>query len=93
MRKPSHKHVKDLAGLARLRRPLAGWVHCSQGHSFDARVIPASVAGAELAPSSGCDLPARERSSELLRALISALFISWMPHGLEAVRVLPRVTG
>ena len=79
MRKPSHKHVKDLAGLARLRRPLAGWVHCSQGHSFDARVIPASVAGAELAPSSGCDLPARERSSDTLQALISTLSMGGMP--------------
>ena len=83
MRKPLHKHEKDPAGLARPRRPLAGWVHRSQGHSVDARVIPASVAGAELAPSSGCDLPVCERSSDTLQALISALFMGrimgWMP--------------
>ena len=93
MRKSFHKHVKDLAELARPGRLFAGWVHRSRGHSFDARIILGSVAGAELKHACGCDLPVRERSSELLRALISALFISWMPHGLEAVRVLPRVTG
>ena len=75
MRKPLHKHEKDPAGLARQRRPRAGWVHRSKGHSVDARVIPASVAGAELAPSSGCDLRVCERSSDTLQALISALFM------------------
>lgn len=79
MRKPLHKHEKDPAGLARLRRPLAGWVHLPQGHSFDARMIPASVAGAELKHACGCDLPVRERSSELLRALISIIFMGRMP--------------
>lgn len=77
--KPFHKHVKDSAGLARFRRPLMTRAHLSQGHSLDARMMPASVAGAELKHSCGCDLPARERSSELLRALISIIFMGGMP--------------
>ena len=93
MRKRIHKRVKDPADLARPRRPLKTCAPLSQGHSLDARMILGSVAGAELKHACGCDLPVRERSRELLRALISALFIGWMPHGLEAVRVLPRVTG
>ena len=75
MRKPLHKHEKDPAVLARSRRPLAGWVHRSLGHSFDARMIPASVAGAELKHACGDELPARERSRERLPAMISALFM------------------
>ena len=75
MRKPLHKHEKDPAGLARSRRPLAGWVHRSLGHSLDARMIPASVAGAELKHACGCDLPVRERSCDRLPAMISAPFI------------------
>ena len=53
--------------------------HLSQGHSFDTRMTPASVVGAELKHSRVCDLPARERSSELLRALISIIFMGRMP--------------
>ena len=79
MRKPLHKHEKDPAGLARPRRPLMTCAHLSQGLCLDARVIAGSVAGAELAPSSGCDLAARERPIIRSRALISALFIGWMP--------------
>ena len=94
MTKPIHTHLKDPAGLARPRRPLKTCAHLSQGHSLDTRTIPGSVAGAELEYSCGCDLPACERSSELLRALISALFMGWMPcYGVDAVRVRPRVTG
>lgn len=77
--KPFHKHVKDSVGLARLRRPLMTRAHLSQGHSLDARMMPASVAGAELEPSSGCDFPERERSRQLLRALISIIFMGGMP--------------
>ena len=51
----------------------------SQGLCLDARMIAGSVAGAELAPSSGCDLAAREQSSDTLQALISALFMGRMP--------------
>lgn len=47
----------------------------SQGLCFDARMIAGSVAGAELKHACGFDLPVREQSSELLRALISALFM------------------
>ena len=74
--KPFHKHVKDPADLA---RPLMTRAHPSQGHSLDARMIAGSVAGTELEPSSGCDLAARERPIIRSRALISALFIGWMP--------------
>ena len=77
--KPFHKRVKDPADQARPRRPLMTRAHPSQGHSLDARMIAGSVAGAELAPSSGCDLAARERPIIRSRALISALFIGWMP--------------
>jgi len=73
--KPFHKHVKDPADLA---RPLMTCAPLSQGHSLDARMILGSVAGAELAPSSRCDLAARERSCDRL-ARISALFMGWMP--------------
>jgi len=79
VRKPFHKHVKDPAGLARSRRPLMTRADLSQGLCFDARVVPGSVAGAELAPSSGCDLAARERSCDRL-AQISALFMGWTPR-------------
>ena len=75
MRKPLHKHEKDPAGLARLRRPLMACAHLSQGHTLDARVIARSIAGAELEPSSGRDLAARERSCDRLPAMISALFM------------------
>ena len=74
--KPFHKHVKDPADLA---RPLMTRAHLSQGHSLDGRVVPGSVAGAELKQACGDDLTARERSSDRLQALISALFIYWMP--------------
>ena len=80
MRKPLNKHEKDPAGLARPRRPLMTCAHLSQGLCLDARMIAGSVAGAELAPSSGCDLAARERSIVRLRALISARFMGRMPH-------------
>jgi len=93
VRKPLHKHEKNPAGLARSRRPLMTRAPRSQGLCFDARVIAESVAGAELKHACGSDLPVREQSCDGLQALISALFIAWMPHGLEAVRVLPRVTG
>ena len=74
--KPFHKHVNDPADLA---RPLMTRAPLSQGHSLDARMILGSVAGAELKHACGCDLPVREQSSELLRALISARFMGWMP--------------
>ena len=74
--KPFHKHVKDPADLA---RPLMICAPLSQGHSLDARMILGSVAGAELKNSFGFDLAVREQSSELLRALISARFMGWMP--------------
>ena len=77
--KPFHEHTKNPAGLARPRRPLTNCAHLSKRHSFDARVIPGSVAGAELTHPCGCDLPVREQSSELLRALISKLLLGWMP--------------
>ena len=77
--KPFHKHVKDPAGQARPRRPLANCAHLAKGHYFGARVIPGSVAGAELTNPYGCDLPVREQSSELLPALISTLLLGWMP--------------
>ena len=79
MRKSFYKHAKDPAGLARPRRPLMTRAHPSQGHSLDARMIPESVAGAELKHTLGCDLATRERSRELLRALISTLFMGGMP--------------
>ena len=79
MRKLFHKHLKDPADLARLRRPLMTRARLSQGHSLDARVVPGSVAGAELKHACGCDLPARERSSDTLQALISGIFMGWMP--------------
>ena len=74
--KPFHKHVNDPADLA---RPLRTCAPLSQGHSLDARMILGSVAGAELKHACGCDLPVREQSSELLRALISARFMGRMP--------------
>ena len=74
--RPFHKHMKNPAGLA---RPLANFTHLSKGHSFGARVIPGSVAGAEFKHPCGCDLPAREQPSELLRALIFKLLLGWMP--------------
>ena len=74
--KPFHKHVKDPADLA---RPLMTCAPLSQGHSLDARMILGSVAGAELKHACGSDLAGREQSSELLRALISALFMGRMP--------------
>ena len=49
----------------------------SQGLFFDARVMPGLFASAELKLACGCDLPVREQSSELLPALISALFLAW----------------
>ena len=73
--KPFHKHVKDTAELARPGRLFAGWVHRSQGHSFDARMIPASLAGAELKHAGGCGLPVSGRSCDRLPAMISAPFI------------------
>ena len=76
--KPFHKYVTDPAGLARPRRPLMTCAHLSQGLSFDARVVPGSVAVNELSHSCGCDLAVRERSSELLRARTST-FMGWMP--------------
>ena len=83
MRKPLHKHEKDPAGLARSRRPLAGWVHRSLGHSLAVRVITGSVTGAELKHACGCDLTVRERSCDGLPAMISAPFMGrimgWMP--------------
>ncbi len=79
MRKPFHKLVKDPADLGRPGRPLMTRAPLSQGHSLDARVIAGSVAGAGLRNSCGCDLTARERSSDTLPALISALFMGWMP--------------
>ena len=86
--KPFHKHVKDSAGLARLRRPLMTRAHLSQGHSFDTRMTPASVAGAELKHACGCDLPAREAVKRTVaRSHLDNL------HGSDAVRVLSRVTG
>ena len=77
--KPFHKHVKHPADLARPRRPLMTRAHLSQGHSLEARLVPGSVAGAELKHACGDDLTARERLSNRLQALISALFICWMP--------------
>ena len=79
MRKPLHKHEKDPAGLARPRRPLMTCAHLSQGQPVDTRVIAGSVAGAELKHACGCDLPVREQSSELLRALTSVLFVGQTP--------------
>ena len=79
MRKSFHKHVKDPAELARPGRLFAGWVYRSQGHSFDARMILGSVAGAELEHYCGSDLPVCERSSELLRVLISVLYMGRTP--------------
>ena len=70
--KPFHKRVKDPADLA---RPLMTCAPLSQGHSLDARVVPGSVADAELKHACGCDLHVREQSSEMLRALISEPFI------------------
>ena len=75
--KPFRKHVKDLADLARPGRPLMTRAPLSQGHSLCARMIAGSVAGAELKHACGSDLAGREQSSELLRALISALFLAW----------------
>ena len=77
--KPPHKHVKDPAGLARLRRPLASCAPLSRGHSFAARVMPGLVASAELKHACGRDLAVCERSSDTLQALISTRFIGWMP--------------
>ena len=76
---PFHEHVKDPAGFARPRRPLADRALLSQGHSPVARVIAGSVAGAEIEDSGGRDLSVRERSSDMLRALISTIFMGWMP--------------
>lgn len=80
MRKPLYKHEKDPAGLARSRRPLMTCPPLSQGHSLDARVMPGSVGCTELKHSRWGDISARERPIDGLRALISALFIYWMPR-------------
>ena len=74
--KPFHKHLKDLVDLA---RPLMTCAPLSQGHSLDARMILGSVAGAELEHYCGSDLPVTERSSELLRVLISVLYVGRTP--------------
>ena len=76
---PLHGHVKAPAGLARPRCPLADRALLSQGQSPVARVISGSVAGAELEDSRGRDFSVCERSSDMLQALISTIFMGWMP--------------